>query len=84
MHGAVLFGQYDMVQLLVQRGANIHAAQDWGGNSIDLADLLVELATKAQTKGSEESTNEFYTSIKLDKARQISKFLLASSQAKVI
>ena len=73
-----------MVQLLVQRGANINAAQDWGGNSIDLADLLVELSTKAQIKGSEESNNEFYTSIKLDKARQISKFLLTASQAKSV
>ena len=73
-----------MVQLLVQRGAKINAAQDWGGNSVDLAGLLVELAIQAQIPGSEESTNDFYTSIKLEKARQISKFLLATSQAKTI
>lgn len=75
LHGAIFFCQLDMVKLLVKRGAKVEAKQGWGGDSIDLAKLLLEMGARAQTVGSEESKNAFYTGIDVDKATKISEFL---------
>jgi len=75
LHGAVFFGHVEMVRMLVRRGARLDGRQNWGGNAVDVAKLLVELGTMAQKIGSPESKNAFYTRINVENAVKISEFL---------
>ena len=40
LHGAIMFNQVEMVKMLVTRGASTNVRQNWGGTTLDVAQVI--------------------------------------------